>query len=161
MSILQRSLPGKDERHEVLFLLDEFKHLGKLEAIETAITTIAGYKGRFMFIIQSLSALTGTYDDAGKQNFLSNTGVQVFMATADDETPTYISKAIGDYTFKARSTSYSQARMFDHNIQISDQGRRFCAPNKCACLTITMKSSLLKGIRLSNYERCDIIPIVC
>lgn len=54
VSILQRSLPGKDERHEVLFLLDEFKHLGKLEAIETAITTIAGYKGRFMFIIQSL-----------------------------------------------------------------------------------------------------------
>lgn len=145
VSILQRSLPGKDERHEVLFLLDEFKHLGKLEAIEAAITTIAGYKGRFMFIIQSLSALTGIYDEAGKQNFLSNTGVQVFMATADDETPTYISKAIGEYTFQARSTSYSQARMFDHNIQISDQGHRFCAPNKCVCSMTTVKSSLLRG----------------
>ncbi len=39
------------------FVLYEFKHLGKLEAIETAITTIAGYKGCFRLIIQSLSAL--------------------------------------------------------------------------------------------------------
>ncbi|MCZ7448301.1 type IV secretion system ATPase VirD4 [Rhizobium rhizogenes] len=145
VSILQRSLPGKDERHEVLFLLDEFKHLGKLEAIETAITTIAGYKGRFMFIIQSLSALTGTYDEAGKQNFLSNTGVQVFMATADDETPTYISKAIGEYTFQARSTSYSQARMFDHNIQISDQGAPLLRPEQVRLLDDKSEIVLIKG----------------
>ncbi|MGN7714858.1 type IV secretion system ATPase VirD4 [Agrobacterium radiobacter] len=145
VSILQRSLPGKDECHEVLFLLDEFKHLGKLEAIETAITTIAGYRGRFMFIIQSLSALSGTYDDAGKQNFLSNTGIQVFMATADDETPTYISKAIGEYTFKARSTSYSQARMFDHNIQISDQGAALLRPEQVRLLDDQSEIVLIKG----------------
>ncbi|WFR98495.1 type IV secretion system ATPase VirD4 [Rhizobium tumorigenes] len=145
VSILQRSLPGKDERHEVLSLLDEFKHLGKLEAIETAITTIAGYKGRFMFIIQSLSALTSTYDEAGKQNFLSNTGVQVFMATADDETPTYISKAIGEYTFQARSTSYSQARMFDHNIQISDQGAPLLRPEQVRLLDDKSEIVLIKG----------------
>uniref|UniRef100_UPI001C303243 type IV secretory system conjugative DNA transfer family protein n=1 Tax=Mesorhizobium sp. GbtcB19 TaxID=2824764 RepID=UPI001C303243 len=78
------------------FLLDEFKHLGKLEAIKTAVTTIAGYKGRVMFIIQSLSALSGAYEQPGKENFLSNTRVQGFMATADGETPTYISKSIGD-----------------------------------------------------------------
>ncbi|MGI8398238.1 type IV secretion system ATPase VirD4 (plasmid) [Agrobacterium deltaense] len=145
VSILQRSLPLGDERHEVLFLLDEFKHLGKLEAVETAITTIAGYKGRFMFIIQSLSALTGTYDEAGKQNFLSNTGVQVFMATADDETPTYISKAIGDYTFQARSTSYSQARMFDHNIQISEQGAPLLRAEQVRLLDDDYEIVLIKG----------------
>ncbi|OWV69375.1 type IV secretion system protein VirD4 [Rhizobium sp. N122] len=145
VSILQRSLPGKDERYEVLFLLDEFRHLGKLEAIETAITTIAGYNGRFMFIIQSLSALTGTYDEAGKQNFLSNTGVQVFMATADDETPTYISKAIGEYTFKARSTSYNQTRMFDQNIQISDQGAPLLRPEQVRLIDDRNEIILIKG----------------
>ncbi|TIL50600.1 MAG: type IV secretion system protein VirD4, partial [Mesorhizobium sp.] len=30
VSILQRSLPRRGETYEVLFLLDEFKHLGKL-----------------------------------------------------------------------------------------------------------------------------------
>ncbi|WFS69643.1 type IV secretion system ATPase VirD4 (plasmid) [Agrobacterium leguminum] len=145
VSILQRTLPSADERHEVLFLLDEFKHLGKLEAIETAITTIAGYKGRFMFIIQSLAALTGTYDEAGKQNFLSNTGLQVFMATADDETPTYISKAIGEYTFQARSTSHNQGRIFDQNIQISDQGAPLLRPEQVRLLDDASQIVLIKG----------------
>ncbi|AHG50108.1 type VI secretion protein (plasmid) [Rhizobium leguminosarum bv. trifolii CB782] len=145
VSVLQRSLPGKDENHEVLFLLDEFKHLGKLETIETAITTIAGYKGRFMFIIQSLSALSGTYDEAGKQNFLSNTGIQVFMATADDETPLYISKAIGEYTFVARSTSYSQGRIFDRNIQNSNQGAPLLRPEQVRLLDDDNEIVLIKG----------------
>ncbi|MBB4189041.1 type IV secretion system protein VirD4 [Sinorhizobium terangae] len=143
VSVLQRSLPGTDEKHEVLFLLDEFKHLGKLETIETAITTIAGYKGRFMFIIQSLSALTGTYDEAGKQNFLSNTGLQVFMATADDETPTYISEAIGDYTFQARSISHG--RGLDRNIQISDQGARLLRSEQVRLLDDECQIVLIKG----------------
>ncbi|PBB15438.1 type IV secretion system protein VirD4 [Mesorhizobium loti] len=146
VSILQRSMPRRDEKYEVLFLLDEFKHLGKLEAIETAITTIAGYKGRFMLIIQSLSALTGAYGEAGKQNFLSNTGLQVFMATADDETPNYISKAIGEYTFEAKSISYSQARTFDWNIQNSHQGAPLLRPEQVRLLDDDYEIVLIKGL---------------
>lgn len=145
VSILQRTLPGKDEKCEVLFLLDEFKHLGKLEAIETAVTTIAGYKGRFMFVIQSLSALTGAYGQPGKENFLSNTGVQVFMATADDETPNYISKAIGDYSYRARSTSFTQSKMFDTNIQISQQGANLIRPEQIRLLDEALEIVLIKG----------------
>lgn len=145
VSILQRTLPGKDETFEVLFLLDEFKHLGRLELIETAITTIAGYKGRFMFIIQSLSALTGAYEETGKQNFLSNTGMQVFMATADDETPTYISKSIGDYTYKERSKSYSTSNMFDTNISISNQGAQLMRPEQVRIIDDNTEIVLIKG----------------
>ncbi|CAK11600.1 type IV secretion system ATPase VirD4 [Rhizobium leguminosarum] len=145
VSILQRTLPKKDEIFEVLFLLDEFKHLGKLEAIETAVTTIAGYKGRFMFIIQSLSALTGAYEESGKENFLSNTGIQIFMATADDETPNYISKAIGDYTFRARSTSFSQRNIFDTNIQLSDQGAPLLRSEQVRLIDDDMEIVLIKG----------------
>lgn len=145
VSILQRTMPEKDEIFEVLFLLDEFKHLGKLEAVETAVTTIAGYKGRFMFIIQSLSALTGAYDAAGKENFLSNTGVQVFMATADDETPNYISKAIGEYSYRARSTSYSQGKMLDSNVQVSEQGAVLLRPEQVRLLDDDHEIVLIKG----------------
>ncbi|WP_429941344.1 type IV secretion system ATPase VirD4 (plasmid) [Agrobacterium vitis] len=145
VSILQREMPKKDELFEVLFLLDEFKHLGRLEAIETAVTTIAGYKGRFMFIIQSLSALTGAYEQSGKENFLSNTGVQVFMATADDETPEYISKAIGEYTFRQKSKSYNQKQWFDTNIQVSDQGARLMRPEQVRLLDDDMQIVLIKG----------------
>ena len=145
VSILQREMPQKDEIFEVLFLLDEFKHLGQLEAIETAVTTIAGYKGRFMFIIQSLSALTGAYEQAGKENFLSNTGVQVFMATADDETPEYISKAIGEYTFRQKTRSYSPKEWFDSNIQVSDQGAPLMRPEQVRLVDDDKQIVLIKG----------------
>lgn len=145
VSILQRTMPVKDEIFEVLFLLDEFKHLGKLEAIETAVTTIAGYKGRFMFIIQSLSALTGAYEQAGKENFLSNTGVQVFMATADDETPEYISKAIGEYTFCQKSKSYNQKEWFNANVQMSDQGAPLLRAEQVRLIDDSKQIVLIKG----------------
>ena len=145
VSIMQRSMPGEDEIFEVLFLLDEFKHLGKLEAVETAVTTIAGYNGRFMFIIQSLAALTGAYEQSGKENFLSNTGVQVFMATADDETPEYISKAIGEYTFRNKTTSYNRREWFDANIQLSDQGSPLLRPEQVRLLEDDMQIVLVKG----------------
>lgn len=145
VSVLQREMPQKDEIFEVLFLLDEFKHLGKLEAIETAVTTIAGYKGRFMFIIQSLSALTSAYEQAGKENFLSNTGVQVFMATADDETPQYISKAIGEYTFTNRARSYSQKEWWSTNITASNQGALLMRPEQVRLVDEEKQIVLVKG----------------
>jgi type IV secretion system protein VirD4 len=145
VSILQRSMPGKDEIFEVLFLLDEFKHLGKLESIETAVTTMAGYKGRFMFIIQSLAALTGAYEESGKENFLSNTGVQIFMATADDETPNYISKSIGDYTYRERNTSFSQSNIFDTNIQLAYQGAPLLRPEQVRLIDDSSQIVLIKG----------------
>lgn len=144
-SILQREMPAKDETFEVLFLLDEFKHLGKLQAIETAITTIAGYKARFMFIIQSLSALTANYEAAGKENFLGNCGVQVFMATADDETPQYISKAIGDYTYKSVSKSWSVKDPFNTNTQTSKQGATLIRPEQIRLLDDDTQIVLVKG----------------
>ncbi|KQU85450.1 type IV secretion system protein VirD4 [Ensifer sp. Root31] len=145
VSILQQEMPGKDEIFEVLFLLDEFKHLGQLEAIETAVTTIAGYGGRFMFIIQSLSALTGAYEQAGKENFLSNTGVQVFMATADDETPEYISKSIGDYTFTAKSKSYDSKQWWNAQVQASEQGEKLLRPEQVRLINDNMQIVLVKG----------------
>ncbi len=145
VAVMQREMPTKEEIFEVLFLLDEFKHLGKLESIETAVTTIAGYKGRFMFIIQSLSALTGAYESSGKENFLSNTGMQVFMATADDETPQYISKAIGDYSYKARSVSWNMNDRFNANIQRSEQGATLLRPEQVRLIDDTKQIVLIKG----------------
>lgn len=145
VSILQRTMPTPREKCEVLFLLDEFKHLGKLESIETAITTIAGYNGRFMFIIQSLSALTGGYEQAGKENFLSNTGVQIFMATADDETPNYISKAIGDYTYSAKSHSFRRGHLFESNVSVSEQGGNLIRPEQVRLLDESEEIVLVKG----------------
>jgi type IV secretion system protein VirD4 len=145
VSILQRTLPEKDEIFEVLFLLDEFKHLGKMDAVETAITTIAGYNGRFMFVVQTLSALTANYEQAGKENFLGNTGIQVFMATGDAETPEYISKAIGDFTYVARSSSHQSTEFFQKNIQEHEDGAALIRPEQVRLMDDDTQIVLIKG----------------
>ncbi|PBB29720.1 MULTISPECIES: type IV secretory system conjugative DNA transfer family protein [Mesorhizobium] len=43
-----------------------------------------------MFVVHSLAALTGLYEQSGRETFLCNTGIEVFMATADEETPIYL-----------------------------------------------------------------------
>ncbi len=145
VAILQRTLPNKDEIFEVLFLLDEFKHLGKMQAIETAITTIAGYNGRFMFIIQSLSALTENYGQSGKENFLGNTGIQVFMATSDADTPEYIAKAIGEYTHTSRSKSWNSFETLKSNIQERHESAKLIRPEQIRLLDEDLEIVLIKG----------------
>lgn len=68
------------------------------------------------------------------------------MATADDETPNYISKAIGEYTFQAQSISYSQARTFDWNIQNSHQGAPLLRPEQVRLLNDEYEIVLVKGL---------------
>ena len=146
VSTLQNRLPEEDDVFEVLFLLDEFKSLGKMSLIETAITTLAGFGGRFMIVVQNLSNLTEIYGPAGKENFLGNCGVQVFMATADAETPQYISKAIGDFTRKARSKSWSSNDPFSgSSIQEREEGSRLIRPEEIRLLPNEEEIVLLTG----------------
>jgi Type IV secretory system Conjugative DNA transfer len=95
--------------------------------------------------VQTLSSLTENYEQTGKENFLGNTGVQVFMATADAETPEYISKAIGDFTYTARSKSWQNHELMKSNIQESEQGSRLIRPEQIRLLDDDMEIVLVKG----------------
>lgn len=108
ISILQRSLPdtAKGEKYPVLLLLDEFVSLGRMDNLKTAITTLREYQVRVMIVVQTISSLRDLYGKDGAGTFLANCGMQLFMGPADEETPDYISKAIGDYTQKTRSKSW-------------------------------------------------------
>ena len=108
VAILQRTLPDrkKGEKYPVLMLLDEFVSLGRMDNLKTAITTLREYNVRVMLVVQTISSLRDLYGKDGAGTFISNCGVQLFMGPADEETPDYISKAIGDYTRKSRSKSW-------------------------------------------------------
>ncbi len=145
VSAMQKALPQEGEDFPVLFLMDEFRSLGKLEAIETAITTIAGYGGRFMFVVQSLANITDKYGREGRENILGNCGVQVFMATTDSETPELISKAIGDYTRKSRSKTWSTRELTGGTIQEREEGARLIRPEEIRLLPDDDMIILVKG----------------
>ena len=129
VAVTQRAMPGPDEKFPVLFLLDEFASLGRMDTLGTAITTLRGYGGRLMIVVQSLSNL-GIYGKEGAANFLANCRLQLFMAPADSETPDYISKAVGDFTRKARSKSWQSNDFTSSNYQEREEGARLIRPEE-------------------------------
>ena len=82
-------------RFNVLFMLDEFAQLGKMEMIENAISLVRGYGARFWIVIQGLDQLKGVY--TRWQTFLANSAKQ-FFGTADYETAKYVSDMLGQET---------------------------------------------------------------
>ena len=128
VALLQTAEPGANEPYPVLFLLDEFPQLGRMTALAQAISTIRSYGGRIMIVAQSLSNLRGTYGQDGAQNFLANCRLQLFMAPADSETPDYVSKAIGNFTRRARSMSWNMGQIGKSNIQEREEGARLLRP---------------------------------
>lgn len=122
VATLQTAEPEEDEPFPVLFLLDEFPQLGRMDSLSKAISTIRSYGGRIMIVAQSLSNLRGAYGNDGAQNFLANCRLQLFMAPADSETPDYVSKAIGNFTRKSRSKSWTMGQFGKSNIQERNEG---------------------------------------
>jgi len=54
--------------------------------------------------------------------------MQLFMAPADSDTPDYVSKAIGNFTRKARSKSWTMGQVGKSNTQEREEGARLLRP---------------------------------
>lgn len=165
VAILQSSEPGADEPYPVLFLLDEFPQLGRMNALSNAISTIRSYGGRMMIVAQSLSNLRSTYGPDGAQNFLANCRLQLFMAPADSDTPDYVSKAIGDFTRRARSKSWSMGQIGKSNIQEREEGARLIRPEELRglssddCVLLVQDSEPILAQKVRYFEDRLLYPI--
>lgn len=104
VDVLGRDLPGPDEPHPVLLLIDEFASLGRLPVIESAMAFLAGYNVRLVNIIQGLSQLEHHYGSA-RDSILQNSAVQVYFAPNDDATARYVSGRLGTKTIRTTSRS--------------------------------------------------------
>lgn len=165
VAILQSSEPQADEPYPVLFLLDEFPQLGKMTALSGAMSTIRSYGGRMMIVAQSLSNLRNAYGPDGAQNFLANCRLQLFMAPADSDTPDYVSKAIGDFTRKSRSKSWTTGQIGKSNIQERDEGARLLRPEELRglsnddCVLLIQDSDPVLAQKVRYFEDRVLNPI--
>ena len=165
VAIIQSNEPREDEPYPVLFLLDEFPQLGRMTALSQAISTIRSYGGRMMIVAQSLAQLRGAYGNDGAQNFLANCRLQLFMAPADSETPDYVSKAIGNFTRKARSKSWTMGQIGKSNIQERDEGARLLRPEDLRglsaddCVLLVQDSDPVLAQKVIYFEDRFLMPI--
>lgn len=133
-TLLQETDRTEKDRFDVLFLLDEFASLGKMQEMGRAITTVRSSGAHLMLIVQSLANLREVYGADGAANFLGNCELQLFMAPTDADTPRYVSEAIGDHTRMVRVKSWRQRGWDAASIQERQEGIRLIRPEQIRML---------------------------
>jgi type IV secretion system protein VirD4 len=109
MTTMQEQLEVPPDRRdiEVLFMLDEFPQLGRLEPVETAVSLNAGYGVKVWAAVQHLGQLQEHYGN-NWETFLSASCVTAF-APRDLFTRDHLTKLIGTGMKGVPSTSHSSS----------------------------------------------------
>jgi type IV secretion system protein VirD4 len=99
------STPGRPPRN-VLFLLDEFAVLGRMEVVEEAIAYARSFGISIWMLVQDLSQLREVYRHSW-ETLLANTRLKQAFGTADDATAEYLSRLTGQATVRVETLNRS------------------------------------------------------
>jgi type IV secretion system protein VirD4 len=97
--------PLMPHRHRLLMMLDEFPSLSRMEFIESALATCAGYGIKAMVIMQDRIQLLGKYGQY--ESVISNCTVRVVFAPNQPATAQWISDMAGTSTVVTEDVSES------------------------------------------------------
>ena len=160
MNLLGEKLPKKEELGkpgalEILFMLDEFPRLGKIEAIEGALPIIAGYGVKLCLITQDLNQLNKAYT---KENeIMANAQLKVTYAASDPETAERISKYLGETVILRQGVSMSGKRFGSMLNQTSystnEQERTLMTPGQLQQLPFEQEIIILTGFPPVKAEK--------
>lgn len=106
--------------HDVLFILDEFAGLQKMDRLEAGIAEIAKYGVKLCIVLQNLGQLRRVYKE-GWETFLANCGTKVFFGVDDKFTREYVSELIGE-TEIIRSTGTTSEGTSSSSNQTNTSG---------------------------------------
>ena len=136
-ALLSMTRTGGQPPERVLFLLDEFAHLGRMQPVERDIGLVGGYGVTFWLLVQDLSQLKGTYVDRW-QTFLANCDVLQAFGPNDWDTADYLSKMTGETTILVESENASAGVSRGRHGQrqegvartVAEKGRRLVTPDE-------------------------------
>ena len=149
-------------KERVLFLLDEFAHLGKMHPVQRDIGLAGGFGVAFWLIVQDLSQLRSTYGEAWS-TFLANADVLQAFGTNDWDTAEYLSKMTGDETRLVQSENQSRGvsrgkqsqRQQGAALTIAEKGRRLLVPDEVRRLPRSAQLLFVKGAAPLCAQRLD------
>jgi type IV secretion system protein VirD4 len=158
--------PGKPtvggRPHRVLFLLDEFAHLGRMNPVLRAFGLMAGFGVQVWAFLQDLSQLKATYPDRWG-TFLANADVLQAFGTNDHETARYLSELTGEATVWAptageslsRSRGKHASRSQGASQSFAERGRRLLTPDEVRRLPGEEQLLFVKGTRPIRARKAD------
>jgi len=89
----------------VLFLLDEFARLGKVETAISGLATLRSKKITICLIVQSLAQLDAIYGKENRQVIADNCQYKAILNATDADTQEHFSRLVGTYEKLKKSTS--------------------------------------------------------
>ena len=122
-------------KKRVLFVLDEFANLQRMEPVRQAVSLLAGFGASLWIFLQDLSQLESLYGK-GHETFIANADVFQVFGTADVKTAEYASKRAGDTTVWAetesttRGSSKKGGGTRNRSRNTSEKGRRLITPDE-------------------------------
>lgn len=136
-----------DRQHRLLWVLDEFPALGRLDFFEEALAFMAGYRMRALLIAQSLNQIEQAY---GHNNaILDNCHVRVAFAPNDERTAKRLSESLGVATEVRASRSYGGDRLslWLQHVNVSQQAapRPLLTPGEVMQLPLDEELVLVAG----------------
>jgi type IV secretion system protein VirD4 len=94
--VLLKSLPGLDEPHRLLLMLDEFFQFGRMPEIVDRSPLVAGYGFQIAVIAQGLTQLDVRYGRPTRDMMIANMDVKLLIGVGDEVTASYCSEELGD-----------------------------------------------------------------
>lgn len=110
---------SNNSNHTILFALDEFSSLGKLEIIH-ALRTLRKKHIRIMILTQSFSDIDLVYGKAERTAMMCNLKFKVILDASDTDTQEYYSKLIGQEIVLRHSTSHGSGKTTKTNSESKD-----------------------------------------
>jgi len=121
----------------ILFLLDEFPRLGKIESVATGLATLRSKKIEIMLYVQSKNQLDMIYGDKQAGSICDNCNYKAILRASEPSTQKWCSDLVGTYDKKKVSNS-SNADIFGlgkgTGISTTTEEKRIIKPEEFAYL---------------------------
>lgn len=137
--LMMAAMPGADEPHKVLVMIDEFRQLGRMDALVSKLTINLGYSFRMVLILQDLGQLDEVYGKPVRITTVSACQVKLFIRINDLETSQYVSEMLGATTAEIRTPIIraNQGVFSGRDKSVSYQERPLMSPEELRMLDPT------------------------
>lgn len=131
-----RELPEHNPalKYQCLFILDEFRSLGKMAVLAEAIAFLRGYGLRLLTIFQSPSQVREVYGNDAAETYFENHQVRIVYTPANVRVAKEISEELGNQTVKSKSLSRPTWGGKGGSDSTSEQSRALLLPQEVAQL---------------------------
>ncbi len=145
INVNTKTLPQNDKtlKHQCLLLMDEFTSIGKVNAIATGVSYMAGYNMRLLPIIQSMAQLDATYGKDVSRTILTNHALQIIYAPREQQDANDYSEMLGYTTVRKENITRGKDQ---RSRSESEERRALMLPQEMKAMGNEAEVFLYEGI---------------